>query len=513
MTPPSRITRRTLLAGAAAAAAVPVLAAPSAAAPLRRGDWTSVRYRGLCADDPGGRDALAAPHRGFRYEMSYNAIDLTSPWANEQNHSPDVEETLRTLRAEYGEGAHVTQLYFYLWDFATTALPGSALANIERVLAGLRRARTTAVLRFAYDDGVREGRRYTVQHIQAHLRQLAPLVGRYSDVVTVWQAGFLGAWGEWHGSYYDHEDHPDAVTEIMRSLVAALPPTVQTQVRYAEKRQLVGDPQTRDRIGYHNDYITLGEGLWDYYVPGNPGWPDYLAVSPHHPVDGEMPWDKGQSADPYAWSEVIDPVAAARRLQTLRFDTLSMVHNATVTIPGWRTTRLTERQVAAAGLPAATGYFRRRDGRAVERTAFEYLRDHLGYRIEARQARWRRSGAGLDVELDVANTGFAAPKRPRPVRFVLLDRSGRVASAGGADTDWRTWLPSGRAEIDGEDRTVPVTRVRATLPAPRHPGPYRLGLLVTDEGRDGRYGLRLANAGVPVADGVNVLGEVAFGGR
>ncbi|MFB6960238.1 DUF4874 domain-containing protein [Streptomyces sp. NPDC056309] len=510
MTPSPRLSRRALLVGAGTVAAAPILAAPAAAAASRDGDWSLARYRGLCADDPGGRNALPSPHRGFRYEISYNAIDLTSPWANEQNHSPDVGETLRTLRSEYGDGASVTQLYFYLWDYATTTIPDSALANIERVLAGLRQTRTTAVLRFAYDDGVRPNRHYTVQNIQTHLRQLAPLIDRFSDVVTVWQAGFLGAWGEWHGSYYDHEDYPDAVTEIMRTLVAALPPMVQTQTRYFEKRAMVRDAGALDRIGYHNDYITLGEGLWDYYVPDNPGWPSYLDVSQRHPMDGEMPWDKGQSADPYAWSKVIDPIAAARRLQTLRFDTLSMVHNATVTIPGWRSTALTEQQVVAAGLPVATGYFRRYGGGAVSRTAFEYIRDHLGYRIEAQQARWRQTGRTVEVELDLANTGFAAPKRPRPVRFVLLDRAGRVVNTSESGADWRTWLPSGRAEVDGEDRTVPVSRVRALLPAPTHPGRYRLGLLIADAGRDGRYGVPLANAGVPLLDGVNVLGGITI---
>ncbi|MFB7329878.1 DUF4874 domain-containing protein, partial [Streptomyces sp. NPDC056190] len=395
--------------------------------------------------------------------MSYDAIDLTSPWTNEQNHSPDVGETLRTLRSEYGDGASVTQLYFYLWDYATTTIPDSALANIERVLAGLRQARTTAVLRFAYDDAVRPNRRYTVQNIQTHLRQLAPLIGRYSDVVTVWQAGFLGAWGEWHGSYYDHEDYPDAVTEIMRSLVAALPPMVHTQTRYFEKRAMVHDDGALDRIGYHNDYITLGEGLWDYYVPGNPGWPSYLDVSQRHAMDGEMPWDKGQSTDPYAWSKVIDPIAAARRLQTLRFDTLSMVHNATVTIPGWRNIALTEQQVVAAGLPVATGYFRRHDGGEVSRTAFEYIRDHLGYRIEARQARWRQTSRAVEVELDLANTGFAAPKRPRPVQFVLLDppagRRHRRQRRGLADL---AAVRTGRGRRRGPDRArVADARVAA----------------------------------------------------
>ncbi|MFE1952066.1 DUF4874 domain-containing protein [Streptomyces sp. NPDC059524] len=501
---PSR--RRVLGAGAGVAAGLVAggAAQPAAAA---SGGWRTVPHRGLRPDDPDGRGPLANPRRGFRYEMSYNAVDLTSPWDNEADHSPDVTKTLETLEREYGPGANLTQLYFYLWDFATREIPRSALDNIESVLRGLRAKGYAAVLRFAYDDGVRAGQKYTVQDIQRHIGQLAPIVARNSDVVAVWQAGFLGAWGEWHGSYYQHENYPDAVTAIMTSLVAALPPGMHTQVRYAEKRDMITNRAILDRVGFHNDYITLGEGLWDYYVPDNPGWPRYLEVGPTHAMDGEMPWDKGQSADPYAWSTVIPGLAAARRLQTLRWDSLSIVHNATVTVPGWKAAALTEDQVRDALLPVSDGYFRDRDGRAVSRTQFEYLRDHLGYRIEVRRARTSVRSGRLEVEVDLVNRGFAAPKEPRPVRLVLLDDAGRVVTETDSGADWRGWQPQGRSETD-DDHTGPATyTVRGSLPLGR--GATRLGLALPDPRFPGRgRAVRCANASVRWVNGVNVLASL-----
>ncbi|MFE0179134.1 DUF4874 domain-containing protein [Streptomyces sp. NPDC059002] len=514
--------RRRLLTtalGTAAVAAVPFGPAAAASPAARSASWHTVPHRGIRPDDPEGRAPLANPRRGFRYEMSYNARDLTSPWPNEQDHSPDVTETLDLLEREYGPGANLTQLYFYLWDFATSTIPQSALDNIERVFRGLRSKGYAAVLRFVYDDGVRENRRYTVQDIQRHIGQLAPLVARNSDVVAVWQAGFLGTWGEWHGSYYRHETYPDAVTAIMTTLVEALPPGLHTQVRYAEKRDMITNRAILDRVGFHNDYVTLGEGQWDYYVPGNPGWPRYLEVSPTRMMDGEMPWDKGQSSDPYAWSTVIPGIAAARRLQTLRFDSLSLVHNATVTLPGWKAAELTERQATEAQLPVSDGYFRDRAGRSVARTQFEYLRDHLGYRVEVRESRHdpsavRRRGR-LPVEVDVVNRGFAAPKHPRPVRLVLLDAAGRTVASAGTGADWRAWLPQGRAET-GDDHAPPApTTVRAELVVPPGTrGPHRIGLALPDPDFPGRgRAVRCANASVPWVDGVNVLAEVRLGGR
>ncbi|MEU7577721.1 DUF4874 domain-containing protein [Streptomyces sp. NPDC041068] len=509
------VDRRRLLTtalGTAALAAAPLGAASAATGHARA--WRRTPHRGIRPDDPDGRSALPNPRRGFRYEMSYNALDLTSPWPNEQDHSPDAAKTLDLLEREYGAGANLTQLYFYLWDFATSTIPQSALDNIERVLGGLRSRGYAAVLRFVYDDGVRENRRYTVRDIQRHIGQLAPLVARNSDVVAVWQAGFLGTWGEWHGSHYRHETYPDAVTAIMTTLVEALPPGLHTQVRYAEKRDMITNRAILDRVGFHNDYVTLGEGPWDYYVPGNPGWPTYLDVARTRMMDGEMPWDKGQSSDPYAWSTVIPGVAAARRLQTLRFDSLSLVHNATVTIPGWKAAPLTERQVVEAQLPVSDEYFRDRAGRSVARTQFEYLRDHLGYRMEVREARYdlaaaRRLGR-LPVEVDVVNRGFAPPKHPRPVRLVLLDARGRTVAAADTGADWRDWRPQGRAETDDGHAAPAASTVRAELALPAGArGAHRVALALPDAAFPGRgRAVRCANASVDWVDGVNVVAEV-----
>ncbi|MEU6659387.1 DUF4874 domain-containing protein [Streptomyces sp. NPDC046821] len=512
-------SRRRLMAATFGAAAVMGLGAvPAVAAPGAGEGWRRIPHRGIRPDDPDGRDPLANPRRGFRYEMSYNAVDLTSPWSNEADHSPDAARTLEILEGKYGPGANLTQLYLYLWDFATTAIPQSALDNIESVFRGLRSKGYAAVLRFAYDDGVRSDRRYTVQDIQRHIGQLAPLIARNSDVVAVWQAGFLGAWGEWHGSYYQHENYPDAVTAIMTSLVDALPDGTHTQVRYAEKRAMITNQAILDRVGFHNDYVTLGEGLWDYFVPDNPGWNTYVDVAPAHVMDGEMPWDKGQSADPYAWSTVIPGVAAARRLQTLRWDSLSIVHNATVTVPAWRTAALTEQEVRDALLPVSDGYFRDRGGRAVERTQFEYLRDHLGYRIEVREARLglpELSRRRLPVEVDLVNRGFAAPKHARPVRLVLLDGEGRTVSSAETGADWRTWQPQGRAETDDDHSGPAVTTVRGTLEVPSGTrGPHSVGLALPDPAFPGRgRAVRCANASVTWTHDVNVIGTVGIGGR
>ncbi|MGW3121702.1 DUF4874 domain-containing protein [Streptomyces sp. NPDC001107] len=69
-------------------------------------------------------------------------------------------------------GVKLTQLYVHLWDYATTTIPSNALANIQKIFGGLRSKGYQALLRFAYDDGVRPDRHYTVQPGRPYLGTL-----------------------------------------------------------------------------------------------------------------------------------------------------------------------------------------------------------------------------------------------------------------------------------------------------------------------------------------------------
>ncbi|MCL8016214.1 hypothetical protein M1L21_34695 [Streptomyces sp. AS02] len=48
----------------------------------------------------------------------------------------------------------------------------------------------------------------------------------------------------------------------MTSLVDALPTGMDTQMRYPWLRERITTSSVRAKIGYHNDYFTLGGGAW-----------------------------------------------------------------------------------------------------------------------------------------------------------------------------------------------------------------------------------------------------------
>ena len=69
------------------------------------------------------------------------------------------------------------------------------------------------------------------------------------------------------------------------------------------------------------------------------------------------------------------------------------------------------------------------------RSGYEYIRDHLGYRLELRSAVLLEklslpatSGGNISFVFEAAliNWGFAAPISPRPVQLVVLAGNGAV---------------------------------------------------------------------------------------
>jgi len=153
-------------------------------------------------------------------------------------------------------------------------------------------------------------------------------------------------------------------------------------------------------------------------------------------------------------------------------------------------------------LPVGSDYFRDADGNKVTRTKFEYMRDHIGYRIELRKLDFsknlRRQG-NFDVQLTLENLGFSAPINPRKVFFVLIDSDDKVFELE-TDVNLMTWQPykPGDPNFETTPHTIELSR---SLNENIAPGVYRLGLWMPDPYQSIRknplYAIRVANRDVP----------------
>jgi hypothetical protein len=233
-------------------------------------------------------------------------------------------------------------------------------------------------------------------------------------------------------------------------------------------------------------------------------------------IDGELFW-----ADQ---AGKVDGLEAAVRMRLHHYSSFSLAHSYSekegkpFSIDDWMRTPLTEAEVLSAKLPLSDNYFRDASGNEVPRTQFEYIRDHLGYRIEMQRATFPGAisvGGKLSVEAELINRGFSTFHNPRPVYFILIDSDGSVTEFPVKDADPRKWQPY----KPGDENYKPLVHkisINSKLPNSLDSGWYQLGLWIPDDYEslrmDPRYAVRVANGDVPwwtgSGYGINILGVI-----
>ena len=356
------------------------------------------------------------------------------------------------------------------------------------------------------------------------------------------QAGFIGPWGEWHTHGTSDEAVKADCANAVQKLLEVLPANLSTQVRVpfykrwvltrsraGELPALTGETAHTDtpaaRIGVHNDGFLAGPtdgGTWPeaphFGSPGNPEYDILTRESAYVPVDGELFW-----ADHSGEVDGLEAIVALRRHHYSSFS-IAHSHSAMEGKPysfdKWMVTPLTRGEVEGAKLPLSDGYFTDIYGNEAARTQFEYIRDHLGYRIELARAEFPERaarGRNFALELSLVNRGFSTIHNLRPVEFLLIDPLENVVELGRAEADPRAWQPYAPGDPDFAPLTHRVS-FSAELGGAVAPGWYKLALWLPDPSeklrRNPCFAIRTANRDTPWwtdSDGqygANVLGIV-----
>ena len=500
-----------------------------------------IRYfRGIRPDDLQGRTGLKNPERGFRTEMYFSMIpgeiagtcschskqlklDGRSESPVYQNVDiPGVPHLIRGNRLDGVEFSHsqwrdeldyfaydgvsVMQSYCFLMKYADGRdLPPEKLEDIEIFFRKVRESGAKILLRFAYElapslTGP------DPETILKHLHQLRGLLRAYSDVIYVLQCGFVGRFGEWHNSFRGLESDVAFHRELFSSVLEILPEERRTMVRYPRiKRTVFGEKPLSEaeaftalpqaRIGHFNDGFMANPpyhgGTFGHSGPETIDEEmEYIAQESRYlPVDGELFWRDVAGA--------ALPAETVLNLRRWHFDTLGFVHGNCLfegvdgySFDIWKRVPVDPMFLIANQLPWSESYFQDEHGRHVWRSYYEYIRDHLGYRLELRSFEYDITDR-LRGKICLVNRGFSAPVNPRPVFFVLGKE--RVA----LDADIRKWY-------SGQEQTLVFD-----IPPPP-PGSYEAGLWLPDAAETLRdrseYAIRCANP-LDFTDGVNWFGK------
>ncbi len=365
-------------------------------------------------------------------------------------------------------------------------LPDTFLQDVERGFQIAREQGMKVIVRGSYGSRG-PGGDYTTytdpseKFMRNHIAQLAPIFAAHADVIALFEAGFIGPWGEFHTTELANDMRRSG--EFIHLLLDQTPADRMVLVRYPLLKQKIfetesgafeqvsatnaysGDPVAR--VGHHNDCFLSSEtdvGTYDRGGMDRAGEVAYLANETLHTVFG------GETCADY---ERNDCGPALEELALLHTSYLNS---------GWHPDVFAKWE---------------RDG------CLNEILMRLGARLvlkESRVSESTRAGESLSATLDLENVGFASLYNARNVEIVLRDSSGNSTSIM-TGIDPRDWKP-GRQEV----------KLQVQVPSGLPPGEYTVHLHLADPSPrlhdDARFAFRVASAGVwDAATGWNRLAE------
>lgn len=424
-----------------------LIALTACAAMLIGLDTASLPVKTYAPDDG---TAFANPERGLYHQFTSQA---------EQD-----PLTLEAVQSTLGQDNLTLMLrMYYLKTFRDRPLSDKQLDMIRSDFDIIRRAGVKCILRFAYSQAIGEPDA-PIDVVLGHMDQLTPIIRENADVILAAQAGFVGAWGEWHASTNDLAD-PHNAKQIVHKWLEILPDSRTVQLRTPRQKWMILGDKTAitagqafastpiARLGHHNDcFISSETDVGTYEDIENEK--AYLhAETTFVPMGGET----------CALTHFSDPDNARAEMESLHFTYLNLGYHPEV-LDKWRN-----------------------DG------FFQEVANRLGYRLtlESFSAPAAATpGSDLPIQITLTNTGFAAPCNPRSAQLILQHTGNAHETSLPIPAEPRAWLPGKPITIKADLR----------LPDGLTPGEYRLFLALPDPEPtlrdDPAYAIRLANPGL-----------------
>jgi hypothetical protein len=403
------------------------------------------------------------PDRGFYRWASADLDTLTSPSAI-ASFEADADEA-------YATGYRILYARVRLDAWRSTAtLPSSLFSAVAAGFAAAERSGGRLLLRFTYNDGFLPGTTVgedaPLPIVLAHLKQVRDrkLLRNGANGIAFVQAGFIGAWGEWHGSS-SGLDEPGAMVAVRDAVMAALGRDQFLQMRNPQHMMAL-DHQSRGRgkrvpIGIHNDCFLASDtdvGTYSSDIALGAQQRAYVAaLGRDAPFGAETCWPPEPAQARMACSDI----AAEGRRYALTY--------------------------------LNAGYYAPFMARWQADGCYDRVRASMGYRLRLKSATLPaqvQRGQAVSVPFTIDNAGWARVYKPHAVTLLLRHRANGYVATGRSHADPTDWLPGeGAAPAYAET-------ARTDLPSAAPAGTYDvcIGLPSVAQPGDARFAIRPANA-------------------
>ena len=360
---------------------------------------------------------FANPERGF-----YKHYDFLNSSA-----TPLSVSALQAARVE----SNITLFYtgHYLTEFVKSDISDKFLNLVRENMQALRDAGAKCVLRFAYTNS-QSKHPYDAEPkwVARHIEQLKPILQEYSDVILVFQSGFIGVWGE--GYYTDNfffdpqtpEEHK-LRKEVIDAMLDAIPADRQVALRtpmfkrnmYAESYKdtltlaTAYDGSAKARLSAFND--CFGASSDDYGTFIGSETREYWRKDTRYTLMG------GETC---GLSDYCKCKQSIKDCEDFHWTYMNSGYNADVL------------------------------NRWTSEGCMDEVKRRLGYRLSLKDVATSKAAAGkaLRVRFNIRNTGFAAPANPRHIELVLVDGKGNKTVYEFKDVDVRYWFANETVTVD-----------------------------------------------------------------
>lgn len=368
---------------------------------------------------------------------------------------------------------------YYLGEFMNGPINDQMLSLIEENMRVIRECGFKAILRFAYSQSENASVYDAHEDITLnHIAQLAPVIQDNIDVVAVFQAGFVGAWGEWwYSTHYGNENNPDynkrkrivdALLEVLPEdrMVSMRTPAHKTKVlniSYSDSitRAEAFNGSEKARLGHHNDCFLADANDMGTYPS--------VVSRIYTASDSKYTCMGGETCAPSSFAEC---QKAINEMGKYHWSYLNKDYNRLV-LNDWK-----------------------------QKGCYDEVQRRLGYRLVLRSAenpKIHKQGDRYKIKFIFDNIGFAAPYNPYMLKLHFRNAEGQIVYQHISKQNPRSWFGGETIQINEE----------IELPAlPK--GIYDVLLSITDANvrlsDNPAYSIRFANVNVWDKDtGYNML--------
>lgn len=362
------------------------------------------------------------PERGFYYPYEltgdYNTL------------------TASAVKSKRKQGHTVLYVQYLLTKYMSKDIPQTWLTNIQKDMDGLREGGAKCVLRFCYKQNESQSNKpwdAEEKWVMRHIEQVKPILQKNEDVIMVFQAGYVGVWGEWY--YTDHFIMDPKTTEdyqprrrVLEAMLDALPESRQVAVRTPDFKMNMYGLGLKDTLsaktGHDGTLLSRIGGYNDCFMSSADDWGTYSASDARAFWKGDtrytfMGGETCAVQKDETGTEFCNCSASIRDMEHYHWTYLNISYNTSV-LKRWKT----------GG-------------------CYNEVQRRLGYRIVAEQVKYTpnpEEGKPFRLVIYLRNDGFSAFQNPRDAKLVFVAESGdtTVMDLG---SDPRSWHP-GRHRIE-----------------------------------------------------------------